>query len=400
MASRQSRLFEELNLREVAEPTNPYEILGIDPDFARQLLKEDPGGDALKVFASGIHRILSRRYHPDTLNTGNRERFQAITDAEDRIQTAASSSLSRWSRVERTAKSAKLEQLTAEREALIGHFAGMVTTNMEAGWKPQHFSQLTWTQGLLLERNRKRYLMRHQENGMRVTQGISATNSGALPLEVKEAGFSFESFLKVHDFDLQPGTAIAAYIDEKGRASILSPDLTFLMDVTGPVNQYRENRKTFSKDTLADLAGVDSWLRAEYPVLFQTTVPGATDTPTEGLTTVFPEHLGSRVDDPRSTNWDMDLEVVGSLSEVNYFARMRHAKQTGAAAIRAAKRTQGRNYFKLATLPTRQLVEDDAGYTPLLSAGNSLLLYDPNLGMPVATDAKIIGLIGSNSQAV
>ena len=62
MASRQRQLFEELGmLEEPVQEANPYETLGIDAEFAQNLLKEDPSGSTLQFVTGGMYRVLSRQ---------------------------------------------------------------------------------------------------------------------------------------------------------------------------------------------------------------------------------------------------------------------------------------------------------------------------------------------------
>lgn len=403
---RQKQLFEELGLHNEQELVNPYQTLGLSPEFARTLLDEDRSGEALRTIAGGLHRLLSKRYHPDVKNTGNRARFEAIKEANQRIETAPSATLSRWARVDRASQSIKLDHLVGKHETFLEQAADIVQSTMELGNHPQHFSQLSRTQGILVERNRATFLMRQLPEGvLRVTRGVNTDIKPDLsPPSYGEVGpqaFSFQTFLKRHEsFGLEPDSKIAAYVNDQGRSTILSPDLTFQMDITEPVMAYRGRReRNLSKWALNNMSSTDFWLRSEAPILFISSIPGPKngEKPDTKMIT-FPDQ-SQNPENPRNMIWDLSMEVVGSLTDPNYFKRMRHNAQVGALAIGASQASQNRSYFNLMAIPTRKLVEDAAGYSPLIAAGNGLLLYDETVMMPVVTDATVIGLIGSNPEA-
>jgi hypothetical protein len=91
------------------------------------------------------------------------------------------------------------------------------------------------------------------------------------------------------------------------------------------------------------------------------------------------------------------MEVAGS-ADAELFRKVRHNRLLGAAAIASGTSRQGNaNYFGLAALPIRQLIEPSVGYTPLIASGNSLVLYDQSAGMPVAPDTRIVGVIGNGA---
>lgn len=404
---RQNNLFNELGLLADEELVNPYEVLGMSARFAGDLLQEDRSGEALKIVASGMHRLLSRRYHPDVRETGDAARFRGLNDANERIENASTASLSRWAKAERGSGSAATDRLLTQRETAAVRAAEIIRVNMEFGHHPQHFSQLPWTHGVIVERNRSLLLMRQLENGgMRVVRGVAAdmVKDDMLSDTMRHA-FDFRAFLKRNEsFGIAPGTKIAAYVDELGRASILGADLSFRMDVSDPVMMYQAQRSRFSNEQMNQSNNGDNGQQVKSPVLYMMSVPEQKKpqkqaTQPDSKVVVFPNRHGDSASS-RDMTWDMDLEVAGSLSDVTFFRRIRHAKQSGAAAINAATRTpQDHAYFNLFAFQTRQLIENDAGYTPLLTPGNALLMYDQNLMMPVATDAKLIGLIGSNAGA-
>lgn len=52
---------------------NPYRILGVKSSMSKEEIKS-------------VYRQLSRKYHPDNLETGNAEKFQAINKAWKEIE--------------------------------------------------------------------------------------------------------------------------------------------------------------------------------------------------------------------------------------------------------------------------------------------------------------------------
>lgn len=399
MATRnQRKLFEDLGLLNQAEPINPFEILGLDPEFAKNLLKEDKNGGAVRLVADGLYRVLSKRYYPDVQKTGDAERFRAINEASLRIKDATPAALTRWSKTERTPSSTTADKYKAERQIMAERAAVLLRQNIELAHHPLHFSQLDSAQGLLLHRSGSTLLLRQRpDEGVQINPGrISVLNETQRMAHLKTLANDFQEFMKRHEsFGLEPGSKIATYIDQRGRASILNPDLEFIMDISGPVQEHRERH-----ETLNDRArSADYWSRAEDPILYLTTLPEAGSK--EEITSQFiefPSRVVGRYQEVDLT-WDISMEVAGSISEQNFFNRMKHGKSVGAAALRGSGMGEEMSRFSMIGTPEQRLIEGDAGYSPLLAPGKSLLLFDPYNNVPVITDAQIVGLVGNNSSA-
>jgi hypothetical protein len=333
--SKQRRLFEELGLVDQAQEANPYEVLGLDPDFAHNLLSEDPSGAAVQFVAGALHKALSRRYHPDVPATGDSDRFRQINDADARIGEASVASLARWSKKEKTVLSGQLKNAQAERTALINRVSELLQADLELGNHPQHFSRLDSAQGVLLQRGNVPMLMRQIPNGGtdvlmgRVTDLDNAKATGNPQV------FDFRAFLRQHQsFGLAPGSDIVAYIDETGRASILQSDLTFIMDITDPVAKQRKKRESESqKDKLTKSATTTGSWRADDPVMFITQIPrtARTKKPAGQLIT-FASWMGPR-QGGQDLKWKLPLDVVGTVTDQGFFNRMRHNKATENIAI-------------------------------------------------------------------
>jgi hypothetical protein len=402
-ASKQRRLFEDLGLIDQPTEANPYETLGLDQTFANNLLKEDPSGAALQFIAGALHKALSRRYHPDIPDTGDEDRFRAINEADTRITEASSAALVRWSKTERlnSASTSQVKGLQAERAAILGRAAELLQADLELGNHPQHFSQLSSAQGILLQRANTPLLMRQQpEGGMQVLMGRVSDLSKARATGNAQV-FDFRAFLKQNDsFGLEPGTKIVTYIDDEGRASILKPDLTFIMDITDPVAKKRQKREKLSHAQRGEVSNKDFWSRSDDPLLFITSVPEAQNAQKpETQLVLFPSWAGPP-GGGASLAWNIPMDTVGSVADQDFFGRMKHNKATENIALSGGATKRTMSHFNLLAAQTRQLLEHDPGYSPLLRAGNSLLLYDAANRVPVITDAKVMGMIGNNSKAI
>lgn len=393
------RIFEELGLLNEPEPTNPYKTLGLDPAFAGELLREDPSGEMIRLAAGALRQALAKRYHPDVPKTGNADRFREIDEANSRIQEAQEQqgqkiTLARWSRVEQSGvPSSQLEKARTERESLVTHAAELFQTNLELGNHPQHFSQLQWTQGALLQRGSSALLLQQlPEGGVQIARGDSL-KIGEVKQSLEESqAFDFPAFLRQHElFGLEPGSKIVAYVDQEHRASILAPDLSFIMDITVPVTEHREKRKRIPQGQ----NDPSFWARARSPVLFITSVPVASQVTTPKTQIIT---FSDIKDSARSAAWELPLEVAGTVSDQDFFNRMRYTKNVGATAI-VGNAQYTMQHFNLIATPARKFIENDPKYSPVLLNGSSLVLYDPTNDTPVVTDAKVIGMIGSNSRA-
>jgi hypothetical protein len=401
MASGRQKLFEELGLLESGEQVlNPLAILGIDPEFASNLLKEDKDGEALRFVATGLHRILSRRYHPDLPDTGDAARWTEINEANTKIDNASPASLSRWSKRERTSTFAVTDKMKQERTEIVNRTAGLIQDTFELGNHPEHFSQMKWSQGVLTQRSSSPLLFRERQDGkLQTTQGYtSIVGARNPPKEVKDSAFDIRTFMKLNDsFGLTPDSKYAAFVDDLGRASILTSNLRFLMDVSAPVHSYRVKRTSFPERLQKQIGNYDLWARNPSSILYIGTVPGEKSGPRpRGQLIAFPGINDDENAKPITS--ELNMEIVGSISNPNYFKRIRHSSAVGAVALGGSK-ASGSASFNMLSTTAAGLIESDAGYSPLITVGNSLMLFDRINHTPVITDVKIVGLIGNNAQA-
>lgn len=398
------KLFEELGLLNEPEMPNPLDVLGISHELARGLLDEDNSGEALRVVTGGMHRLLSRRYHPDVGATANPEKFGEIDAANRRLEQAPPAALIRWVNAGRPPASSQNTRLKAQYEQLMGQSAELLQEDMRLGHHPMHYSQIGWTQGMLARRGGSTLLMRRPTyGGLEVRQGRSAAEQNMVPDTATSSKnvFDFAAFLLRHDsFGIEPGTKIATYIDESGRGSILGQDLTFLMDITDPINEYREQQKQAPHSVLRETGSSDAWARAADPVLCTTTIPASGTRRENAQVNMmrFPDWTGPEKGG-LDLVWTVPMEVAGTISDEAYFKRMRHSAAVGASAITGAETKQQLNYFDMMATSTHQLIEKNAGYSPLLAPGNVLVLMDEASRSPIVTDTTVIGLIGSNAKA-
>lgn len=368
-------------LDETAEEVNPYEALGIDAGFAQNLLKEDPSGSTLQIVTGGMFRTLSRVHHPDVGKAGDAERFQSIRTAHESIVNASPIELRRWSRVERVASSIRLDKMREESDKRVKNASELVRLNMELGHDPRHFSQLRWAQGVLVHHNKTTLLLQAQQQGIDVMRGHRTTSQAG-----QSAG-SFHTFMARHDyFGVEPGTRTATYLDGKGRATLLHSDLGFIMDITAPVQSFAIRRMR-SKTPEAE-----SWSRSEDPVLITTTFPEMlADPDTETQTVVFSGKEST------ATKWELPLEVSGSVSDPNFYRRIRHRSTIGMTALSGSGAR--RSHFNVIPTSVQEMADQEAGYSPLIMPGSSLVLYDQHNQLPVVTDARVLGMLGNGPQS-
>jgi hypothetical protein len=392
--SKQNKLFAELGLLEEqqAPEPNPLEVLGADREFARNLLRDDPTGDALRLVTAGLYRALGRVYHPDVPETGSSDRFRGISSAHERIVGASGDKLLRWAKTERTTSSANTAAAREQRETIAAYAGKLVRENILLGQHPQHFAQFGWSQGVLLQRGASTVLLRQRdEGGLRINKGREMFDATGQRLDDNLPGAHFHNFLRKRDsFGLEPGVPVVAYMDGEGRASLLTPGLRFLMDITGPVGKLRTGRQA------ADGPG-GYWARTQDPLVLNTKVPAEGELlDPEVQIRLFPEETGSGRSRLLST-WNLRMEVAGSVTNPDVYKQKRHNRVIGAAALEGSTRHTHANYFGMAGLPVEQLITPNFGYTPLVAPGNSLVLYDPSSEMPIVTDAMVVGMIGNGA---
>lgn len=383
MARRRDReLFEELGLLDTSTPDNPYDVLGLSRGFAAETLKELGGEETLRLAATALYRVLAKRLHPDTGAT-NEERFRHVSEAANRIDQADKATLVKWSTQERTATQAAVKHAQEKHIELVRHFSEFFQETLELGNHPHHFSQLPWSQGLLLQRANGPHLLRQSaEGGVEIIRGTQ----GSI---VKSAAFSISSFLSQHEsFGIEPDTDIVAYVTSE-RATLLDTELRFLMDITGPVADYRRRRAAKSEHPFAN----DFWARAEDPVLVTTTTPTPGEKRPPSRMIIFPEQ-DKRSD---SSAWHLPMEVVGTLQDPGLFTKIRHRGSPQAGALTSSKQ-QRANYFNMAAIPTRALSDIQPSYSPLLGGKGLLILYDPIDQIPIVTDVQVAGMIGHDSR--
>lgn len=386
MARKQHRrLFEELGLLDQPPASNPYETLGLDPNFASEILKEKDGLATLRAATTALHRVLAKRYHPDVTETGNEQRFHDISQANESIEGADKATLIRWSRKEQQVDRSAIKRAQSERQQLVQDFTELFQDNLELGNHPDHFSQLAWAQGLLLQRANIPYLLLSSpDGGVKIVRGHTGQELGMNP-----NALSLPRFLRQHDsFGLEPGEVVRVYVTSE-RASIVDRELRFIMDITDPIADYRKRRTPKSAPTDSS----DLWARANDPLLISTTVPDKKSALQDSASQMIVFPNGSE-----STDWSLPLEAVGVLQNPKVFNRIRHGRNQNTEALTSGQK-QRSTYFNMATAPMQQLIESDSQYSPLLSKKGSLVLYDIENRMPIITDVSVIGMIGSNSRA-
>jgi hypothetical protein len=360
---------------------NPYESLGLDASFVDDLLKESAEGDAVRIVAGGMFRVLSRRYHSDVPETGDATRFQEIKSASTRIETATPGQLKRWAKVERVAAGIQIGKMREEADERVGKVSELVQLNMELGNNPRHFSQLRWAQGVLLHQNRSTLLARADGQGLEVTRGDRQTAHSTV---------SFQGFMKKSKFfGLEPGKRYTTFIDETGRTSLLESDLTYIMDISDPVDAFRHRKKKENERELDEL-----WAQSDEPLLLTSQIPDPTK---EGEQT--PDQMIIFRDTMRNipTKWRVDMDVSGSTSNPNFFRRIRHRNAAGATALGGSTSAQA-SHFNVIPTSVEEMAAQGAGYSPLIDPGTSLVLFDPANRTPVATDTRILGMIGNGPQ--
>jgi len=411
---RQQKLFDSLNLNTAAPETNPFDDLGLSRGVARELLENGnkaAGREALSLAASALYRTLSRVYRQDIepLAVGNSSRLTKIQRAHERIGAAEHEALLSWSREEQRSPDSSvvtaLESRLARTQRAVDQAANILGDGFAVGRHPNHFSQLPLAHGVLLKRGESFVLTRPMPD-----QGISVLPSSVIAVDESSRqlfdpgttrppasdiydGFGFLTFMRRNQsFGLEPGMKVGAFLEEGGRTSLLRSDLSFLMDVTAASREYQED--TARRDPIVAIH--TSQADSQRTTLFTTTVPiGTADTTSVNVMTFSKPQRG---EDP---TWNHPtLEVVGSVGNDELFTGIRSSTRTGMTAIEAAHSDRYRGLFNFFGLPLGRLLEsEDSGYSPVLEPGNRLLLYDMQTGTPLITDAKIIGMIGSNAIA-
>ena len=381
MPPRKRQLFEDLGLMEETPETNPYESLGLDASFVDELLKEDAEGNAVRIVAGGLFRVLSRRYHSDVPETGDPERFRELKSASTRIDTATPGQLKRWTKVERVASGIQLNKVREEADKRTNKVGELAQLNMELGSDPRHFSQLRWAQGVLLHQNRSTLLARTDSQGLEVIRGDR---------ESAHSTTSFRNFMAQHKFfGLEPGKRYAAFRDETGRTTLLENDLRYMMDISDPVDAFSKRKRKATEREDDEL-----WAQSSEPLLLISQVPDHTkdDEPSKDQLIIFRDVMHHI-----PTKWHIDMQVAGSTSNSNFFRRIRHRNTVGAVALSAGSSSQT-GHFNVIPTSVVEMAEQDAGYSPLIDPGASLVLFDPINRTPVATDTRILGMIGNGPQ--
>ncbi len=387
------RLFEGLGLDQPQpQEINPLQTLGVDRGFAQELLGEDRTGATVKLVVHGLYRALARVYHTDVVdsNTQNAERFNGIVRAHDRVAEASPQELARWAKPDRTtgARPASSSQ-TQKSNARAEIATDMVRSTMELGNNPLHFSQFQWSQGALLVRDKRPLLLQNDPgNGDKRLLPGEAVHWGSRQYSAlhEAAVGTLRHFMEQYTwFGLPPDSRIVLYVDERARASILNPDMSFLMDVSQPLRAFDE----------AQIAAGDKsesfWAHGVNPALITTRISGAAHADdSDTRVTTFPVMNGGR-----DMSQDMRMNVAGSTSDAAFFKVVRH-QGAGATALRGAS-AKG-SYFSAAPASVTEMIDRSAGYSPLVLPGNSLVFYDASLQKPLATDLRILGMLGNGAQ--
>ena len=229
MPSNYDRLFEELGMLEEEQEANPFEVLGFSPELGRELLSQDRSGKHIQIAVGGLYRALTRLYHEESGELPDRERFEALARARAQIEEASPAALSRWLRPERAtqASQGQAKRFKAEQRELLSRSGELLEQSMALGRHPLHFARLELSQGVMLQRGNGMLLVRQRpEGGIRVQPGYQPHSTKSdLTWDLSLEAAHFKQFMNKHkSFGLKPGTRIAAYIDEAGRASLLGAD--------------------------------------------------------------------------------------------------------------------------------------------------------------------------------
>jgi hypothetical protein len=387
------------------EATNPLTDLGMTPQITHEFLNLDADGTALRGLARTMYRGLSGRIHPDIAGDEKAGRFKTFNEAWQRIDGASKEDLARWARNPEAATAHRERQATKEQQAIVDRAGQLVLANMRLGSDPLHFSQLRWSQGMLVRGTKSTILLREDDEGIHALPGTPFdVDHNKPPHDPNSQAFDFRAFLREYgNFGIEEDTKIAAFLDETGRATILdTADLGFMMDVTLPVKAYRRKRKRVTKGDEISPDNVAGWSNAwsrTHDALLITTQVASDDNPTPATRiTTFPRKVGTGKQGA-VRQWDLPQLTAGSASTDELFKTARFGRKASGAAIEGRTQADVFKYFGLAGVAVRDLVETDTGYTPLLSPRNNLMLYDTASGSPVATDAKIIGVLGNGPQA-
>lgn len=405
MPSSRDRLFDELGLRDVEEPTNPLTDLFIDAAAAQELLVDDDSGETLRLVAKSIARVLARKYHPDTGENPDTDRLEEVTAAKEKIIEASPAALRRWTRQPGVRRSGESRESKEARERLTANAVNILQSSIELGSHPEHFGQLRWSQGVIGERNGNLLLLRQtQADGLQVLGG-TAFGSAAM-LDEGEIKFSLadvsrdvrDFFRRKDNFGLAPETPYMLYIDENGRASLLSRDLKFLMDITGPIAEIHEQRDALSNKERSDIGTKDLWARNRNPLLISSRMPGKLAGVPVTRAVQFPTAISYSNRDVAAA-WVLPFSVAGSISDTGFFGKFKHNQKSGALEITASQGVEGAGMFNLLGVPTEALLSQNPGYTPLVSPKNRLVLFDDERKMPIVTDLQIVGLLGNDAYA-
>lgn len=370
----------------------------MDPEFVSRLLVDDETGQTVKFIAGAFARQLVKVYHPDSSDMGgDSNRFEQVRSAADRISGASIAALGRWATGSRPSGMVDAERYRAERDDSVRRAVELHEYGLEHARHPDHFRHFTDAKGLLLHGRGKFYLARPDgDQTIKLTpaqRDIMTVMDGDMPEDVRSKDIS--DFLVANGlFDTTPGAIRQLFLDGAAGLRLYDADFNYVGDADVALRKKLDDRQHATGQARRALGWRDLWSRREHPSIITIATTADGDSVEVRNVLEFVERM--RPHRTRSTTEltrHLPLAVVGSTGE-DFAERMMRAPGGKQREALPGAGPSARLLIRLASFATGRLFEYDAAYTPLLTAGNTLMLRQQNATQTaIATDAKIAAFL-------
>ena len=385
------------------EPT-PLELVGLEPGFARDLLTTDPSGDILRGVIAVVARRLMQAGHPDTSEGDRSDLYTRGARAAALLKEARDvTTLTGWVRNTQGGRPATsgpsprmVEELRSEVAAANSRFAEVIKDGFDAIANPLHYSRIALTRGVLGRRQDDSFLITQHPDGVAVlrSQHYATRRVGGTAVTAIEHQRGFTNFMDRNGwFGIPSDQQVHVLVDRSGQTTVLDRTYGFMMDISGPVVEMRSRYNSLLRHG-SEIESLSRYLWCTGPGAQLYSAARPSDASLTPVTSVLKFSGRSSATKPA-----MPAYIVGSIADRDVFTASR---RTGfQPALGAGNQQRVQRDFNTFGVPDAQLAQwTTHTYSPVVHAGNLLLMYDSSLGMPVITDIEVVGVLGSSPEAI
>jgi hypothetical protein len=333
-------------------------------------------------------------------------RFREVDAARETIDKASPAAFKRWTDAERPKVAGRTAaEYAAERALVLGRASSIYNAHVELASHPLHFRNFRDSAGMILSHKDSVYFMRPTAEGnAEVILGNSyqpnKTNSELFSYykgPFANSSRDVHNFLQEHDsFDQEPGSILRLFLDGQGGLQIYDEDFNHLIDASDRLQERQQAWKALPPEEKALMRGNNLWIRTKSPLLLTVASPEPNqDVEPIRNTIAFESSINHRGRE-RRLSWQLAYVPSGSFATDTFASDVVHASSGPSyqAQLTGANQNAPRLPFSLQSFPPQRLFEHDSGYTPLLSGGNHLLLRSQGRSHQIATDMRVLTLLG------